>query len=388
MDAAAQLLSQLVAIPSVNPMGRALSGPGIFETGMSDFLESWFRDLGVSCVRDEVAPGRTNIIARYDAPGARRVLLYDVHQDTVPVDNMIIDPFRAAIEGDRLYGRGSCDIKGAMASILLAFRRLVQERPAGSASVVVACTVDEEFTHLGASKLAREAVAPDVAIIAEPTKLNVVNCHKGAARWKIRTSGVACHSSTPWLGANAIYRMRAVLPALASYASDLHKRQPDPALGPPTLSVGRIEGGQSVNVVPDGCAIEIDRRVLPGETALDCVGDVRRWLTERLPQAQGSEPPFFMFDDPWLDASPLSPRSGQDWVGLVCDSVAESIGRSPQVMGVPYGTDAGALAKVGWPCLVLGPGDIAQAHTKDEWVDLNEIRTAVDVYYDLARRLG
>ena len=168
-----------------------------------------------------MAPGRDNLLAWYDAPDARRLILFDVHQDTVPADGMTIPPFVPEIAGGRLSGRGSCDVKGSMAAMLSAFARLVRERPPGSASVLLACTVDEEFTHLGSSRLAETQHGAELAIVAEPTLLNLVHCHKGALRWKIRTKGVACHSSTPHLGVNAIYRMGRVLDLLQKYAGTL-----------------------------------------------------------------------------------------------------------------------------------------------------------------------
>ncbi len=132
-------------------MGRPLSGTGPLEGGVTDFLEAHFRRLRVDFERQPIAPGRDNIVARYDptGDGPRRTLLWDAHQDTVPTDGMTIPPFDPRIDGDRLYGRGSCDVKGGLASMLHAFSRLVAERPAGSATVLMACTVDEEFTHIG-----------------------------------------------------------------------------------------------------------------------------------------------------------------------------------------------------------------------------------------------
>ena len=243
VDDVIRLLSELVAIPSVNPMGRALAGEGFLETRLTDYLEAWFRDLRVECRRTVVSPGRDNLVARYEAPGSRRTILFDVHQDTVPTDGMTIPPFEPTIAGGRLSGRGACDVKGSMAAMLSAFARLVRERPAGSASVVLACTVDEEFTHTGSSRLAESHHGAELAIVAEPTRLDLVHCHKGALRWKIRTRGVACHSSTPHQGVNAIYRMSHVLQALESFAGTLSRSAPHPILGPPSLSVGRIEGG-------------------------------------------------------------------------------------------------------------------------------------------------
>jgi acetylornithine deacetylase/succinyl-diaminopimelate desuccinylase family protein len=383
VDAVTRLLSDLVSISSVNTMGRALSGPGIFEAGMSDYLERFFRDLGVPCERQTIAPGRDNLLARYAAPQARRLLVFDAHQDTVPTDGMTIDPFQPVIEGDRLYGRGSCDIKGGMAAMLTAFARLVRERPGGSASVIMACTVDEEFTHKGSSRLAESRLGADLAIVAEPTKLDIVNSHKGAVRWKIRTHGVACHSSQPHLGRNAIYRMAQVVSALAEHARELAGSPQDPVLGPPSLSVGRIEGGQSVNVVPDWCEIEIDRRVIPGETPLDCPKRALEFVRTQLGGLEGVESL-----PPWINLPALSWQGSDEWIKLIQGEVARVTGRTPAVTGVPYGTDAGPLGASGLPCLVFGPGDIAQAHTKDEWVDLTEVRTAADIYFHIACVLG
>jgi acetylornithine deacetylase/succinyl-diaminopimelate desuccinylase family protein len=387
VDAVTRLLSDLVAIPSVNPMGRPLKGPGYFEGEMTDYLERYFGDLGVPFERTPIAPGRDNIVARFESPRGRRVVLFDAHQDTVPTDGMTIAPFVPERIAGRLYGRGSCDVKGGMAAMLTAFARLVRDRPPGSASVLMACTVDEEFTHIGSSYLAAHETRADLAIVAEPTRLDLVNRHKGAIRWKVRTRGVACHSSTPHLGVNAIYRMAEVIRLLQEYAQELAGSTPDPVLGPPSLSVGRIEGGQSVNVVPDWCEIEVDRRIIPGESATDCLTRVREFLTDRTGESKGD---WLEFLPPWVSMPALSPgEAGSDeWIGVVQRAIAGAIGRTPEVTGVPYGTDAGPLGAAGLPCLVFGPGDIAQAHTKDEWIELDQVSAAVDAYYQIACALG
>lgn len=383
MDAVTRLLSDLVQIPSVNPMGREVSGPLFLEGRLTDHLERFFRDRGITCRRDPILPGRENLLALYEAPNSRRTILFDVHQDTVPVDGMTIDPFAATIEGNRLYGRGSCDVKGSMAAMLLAFARLVSERPAGSSSVLLALTVDEEFTHVGSTRLAETCAGVDLAVVAEPTRMDLVTTHKGAIRWKIRSHGVACHSSTPHLGDNAIYRMARVVSALSEHASELSRAAPDPILGPPSLSVGRIEGGQSVNVVPDWCEIEIDRRVIPGETGESAIEGVAQFLRGRLGSLDGLE-----FLPPWVKMPALSPNMPSEVLDAMSDAIRGVTGRIPDRRGVPFGTDAGPLGQVGVPCVVLGPGDIAQAHTKDEWVDLDEVRQAVEMYYRIAIAVG
>ncbi|MDX2038692.1 MAG: M20 family metallopeptidase [Isosphaeraceae bacterium] len=382
MDSVTRLLSDLVAIPSVNPMGRSVAGTGYLEGGMTAYLVDWFGRIGVPVTRRMIAPGRENVIARYIAPRSKRVVLFDAHQDTVPTDGMTIAPFDPVVRDGRLYGRGSCDVKGGMTAMLLAFERLVRERPEDSASVVMACTVDEEYTHIGSSDLAENPVGADLAIVAEPTRLDLVDRHKGAVRWKIRARGVACHSSTPQLGRNAIYRIAEVVSALANHAAELAKSTPDPVLGPPSLSVGRIEGGQSVNIVPDWAEVEIDRRVIPGETPDECRERVREAVERELGSLDDLE-----FLPPWVRMPALAPRF-ESWVPPIVDAITRATGRAPSVQGVPYGTDGGPLAAAGLPAFVFGPGDIAQAHTKDEWIELDQVRSAVEAYFSIACGIG
>jgi acetylornithine deacetylase len=376
VDAVARLLADLVAIPSVNPMGRAVRGEEHLEGRLSDYLAAFFREHGIPFERRTVSEGRDNLIARFEGTRPGRTILYDVHQDTVPVEGMTVPPFGAEVRDGRLYGRGACDVKGSMAAMLTALARLTRERPPGAAPVILACTVDEEFTHTGSSRLAEEPLGADLAIVAEPTRLDLVTTHKGATRWKIRTRGVACHSSTPHLGDNAIYRMARVISALEDYARELAAAAPDPVLGPPSLSVGRVEGGQSVNVVPDSCEIEVDRRVIPGEDSTACPEQARAFLRGRLGTLDGVE-----FSKPWVNMPALVPRVAPDDLEAIGGVVREVTGRAPSIGGVPYGTDAGPLSRSGLACVVFGPGDIAQAHTKDEWIELEQVRAAAELFY-------
>jgi acetylornithine deacetylase/succinyl-diaminopimelate desuccinylase-like protein len=300
----------------------------------------------------------------------------------VPADGMTIPPFVPEVADGRLAGRGSCDVKGSMAAMLTAFARLVRERPPGSASVLLACTVDEEFTHIGSSRLSETMHRAELAIVAEPTLLNLVHCHKGALRWTIRTKGVACHSSTPHLGVSAIYRMGVVLDALQKHAALLAASAPDPILGPPTLSVGRIEGGQSVNVVPDWCDIEVDRRLIPGENATAAMDTVKE-LIENLFEDPGS----VEMSKPWVHMPPLTAQA-TGWLEPLSRAIETATAHRPILMGVPFGTDAGPLSEKGTPCVVFGPGDIAQAHTKDEWIDLEQVHKAARAYFQIAVDLG
>jgi acetylornithine deacetylase len=373
-----RLLRDLVRLPSINPMGRDLPPEHLYEHRVTAYLESFFRDLGVPVERQAVAPLRENIIARCDL-GGRRTYLFEVHQDTVPVDHMTIDPFGAVIDNGRLYGRGACDIKGGMAAMLTAFARLAKEKPAGAANVILACSVDEEHTFFGVQRMVKNGLRADGAIVAEPTSLRIVQAHKGAVRWHVTTPGRACHSSTPEQGINAIYRMGRLLTLIERYAERLRASRTDPLLGPPTLSVGCIEGGSSVNTIPDFCRIHVDRRLVPGEdsaAALAAFNDALRAEVD-LP---------FDYSEPWIDLPSLpadAPPGKVEFVRRFGAFLDRALGRH-ECIAVPYGTDASTLSQAGIPALVFGPGDIAQAHTRDEWVDLAEVERAAELLFRFA----
>jgi acetylornithine deacetylase len=370
------LLQALVRLPSVNPMGRSVQGPIYFEHQVTAYLEEVFRGLGVPYERQPVAPQRDNIVARLDV-GAQRTLLLEAHQDTVPVDGMTIDPFGGVIDHGRLYGRGACDIKSGLAAMLTAFARLVHDKRRAAMNVILACTVDEEHTFQGVQELVKRCVRADFAIVAEPTDLDIVNAHKGVARFVLTTLGKACHSSRPDRGVNAVYRMGHVLTGIERFAKVLELSRTDPVLGPPTISVGRIEGGVSVNTVPDSCRIEIDRRVIPGEDAAATCAELVRFLREQ-------EMIEFEFDcpAPWMSMPALSPQGSEELVALLAKAIVAVDGLHP-VVSVPYGTDASIIARAGIPAVVFGPGDIAQAHTKDEWVALDEVAKASEILFRL-----
>jgi acetylornithine deacetylase len=377
MSRSLELLRQLVAIPSVNPMGRDVSGPEFREGRVSDFLESFFRRLGVACEQTEVLPGRDNVVARFDA-GATRTILLDAHQDTVSAEGMTVEPFTPAERDGRLYGRGACDVKGGLAAMLATFERLVRERPAGAANVVLSCCCDEESTMRGIRALVAgwtRADRPDAAIIAEPTGLDVVVAHKGVVRWQVTTTGRACHSSAPDRGVNAIYRMARVVTALEEYAAELPTLVPThPLCGPATLSVGRIEGGAGVNTVPDSCGVLIDRRLLPGEDAGTAIDHAHAALTCR-----AGVP--FEFLPPWHVLPSLNDGPNAVLADRLLAQV-RAVAGPRRAVGVPYGTHAARTAAAGVPSVVFGPGDIAQAHTADEWIEVAQLDLASEVYFN------
>jgi acetylornithine deacetylase len=343
---------------------------------------------------------------------------------------MTIEPFAAEIKDNRLYGRGACDIKGGLAAMIAALARLNAEKPRGRATVVLACTVNEEHGFTGAThwaatysqaRRAGDATGgqtrgrrgtkspaaaagkaplplgeglgegsskllprvPDACIVAEPTRLNVVVAHKGAVRWRTHTTGVATHSSQPHLGDNAIYHMSRVLQVLELYARDVVPTLGShPLVGHPTLSVGLIGGGLSVNTVPDRATIEIDRRVLPGEDPQAAFDHAIDFINTRV--VVGTP---VVHDPPFMFTRGLPDDANGELAERLSDSIRTLAGPTSdagQTIGVPFGTDAPHYAGTGCPTVVFGPGSIDQAHTADEWLDLDELRLASEVLYDFA----
>lgn len=415
------LLADLVRIPSVNPMGRNVAGDIYLEQRLTDFLQDLFERLGLAWERHTVARERDNIIVRVDGqkPPEKggRVLMLEAHQDTVPIDGMTIDPFAAEIKDNRLYGRGACDIKGGLAAMIAAIARLAVEKPKSRPTVVLACTVNEEHGFTGAThwaatyaqtrstseagaaaakpkrgaKPASPAKAtskllprvPDACIVAEPTRLNVVVAHKGAVRWRTHTTGIATHSSQPHLGDNAIYHMSRVLQILELYSRDVVPTLGShPLVGHPTLSVGLVSGGISVNTVPDRATIEIDRRVLPGEDPQVAFDHAIEFINSRI--VAGTP---VIHDPPFMFTRGLPDDKNGELAARLSAAIRGHIGPDSdagQVIGVPFGTDAPHYAATGCPTVVFGPGSIDQAHTADEWLDLDELRAATEVLYDFA----
>jgi acetylornithine deacetylase len=290
---------------------------------------------------------------------------------------MVVDPFGAVVKDGRLYGRGACDVKGGLAAMLAALVKLHATKALSAGKVHLAMTVDEEHNFSGIHALAKSGIRADFAIVAEPTQLDIVTAHKGVTRWTIETMGKACHCSTPALGDNAIYHMARVVYEVETFAETLSDRPKHPTLGRPTLSLGRIDGGTSTNTVPDSCRIELDRRLVPGETATSAVAE----LTDFLQNDPNTADLPMRVSAPLFICPPLAPNQPEEWLHKLGHAMERVTGRVHERVAVPFGTNASTLAEAGIPSVVFGPGSIAQAHTKDEWIELKSVEHAAEILF-------
>jgi acetylornithine deacetylase len=391
MSDTAATLADLVRRPSVNPMGRDVSGPEYLEGRITDYLVQRFTAADIPWARQAVAPGRDNVVARLEGtvPGAP-VLLWDAHQDTVPAEGMTVEPFTPLVREGRLYGRGSCDVKGGMAAMLVALDRLRASALPRRATVVFAATINEEFGFTGARALARLwgtaaatavdgpaqallAARPVAAIVAEPTGLDLVMQHKGAVRWRIRVRGRACHSACPEQGVNAIYPAGRAILALEQLAAELLRRHADHPCGAPTLNLGTIRGGAGVNLVPDLTVLEVERRVVPGESPVAARDEVIARVAAACGAADVEHDPPFLESAGLPDAA--ADPTAAPWIDALA-AAARAGGAAARRTAARYGTNASVFAEAGVPSVVFGPGSIAQAHTADEWIELAQVDAA------------
>lgn len=378
---AIQLLRDMIAIPSVNPM-RAGSDLSV-ERELVEYIETTLRRAGIDCERQTVSEGRENVVAVIHASGGGDTgngLMLNSHLDTVPVANMSIDPFDPVVRDGRVYGRGSCDAKGSIAAMITALIAHANspERPV---PIVFAALADEEFSFSGSWKLIERDWPVKACIVGEPTKLRSIIAHKGVARWLIRMTGKSAHGAMPELGHNAIYDGARVALALETYAQELASRPPHPLLGPPTLNVGRVAGGSSVNIVPDSCEFEVEQRLLPGEDGRQAVRACEAWVRERV----GNEIRLVV-NEPYLVDPALDTPRETEVVRAVGAAHQSEFGIASAIEGARYGTDGSKLAQAGIETLVCGPGDIAQAHTCDEFIKIEQVEKAVRLYTRVIER--
>ena len=361
-----KLLAEIIALPSVNPAFLPPRHPHAGEKRVADFLAATAARAGLEVEFQKVLPGRANIIARLRPAGKiRQTILLAPHLDTVGAGGTKFIPQR---KNGRLHGRGACDTKGCVAAMLSGLMELAggKNRPAHT-QIVFAGLIDEENAQAGSRALAASGFKADLAIVGEPTKLQVVTAHKGSLWLQLTAHGQAAHGATPHLGKNAIHEMARIVDALETdYAKQL-KRRKHPLLGSGTVNVGKISGGTQPNIVPDACVIEIDRRTLPGETEKSVVREITALLRAKKLSAEISS----------FKLAPALPLETDFRLPLVRDFLRSAKQRRP--VGVDYFCDAAVLSAGGIPSVVFGPGDIAQAHTADEWISLAELERGKDL---------
>lgn len=353
------------------------------ETAVAGFLRDWFTRHGIEATLQAVEGERANVLAKVPGGSGPSVLL-NGHIDTVPAGDMR-NAFAPEIRGDVLWGRGACDMKGAVAAMCCTLFELASAKVQLSGDLWFAGTVDEETGSLGVKALMESGFHADHAVVGEPTSLRVAIAHKGSSFLRIALTGRGAHGSRPELGVNAAsYAARIVVAVEETLRTKLAGRR-HPLLGESTVSVGRVCGGTQPNIVAERCEILIDRRYIPGEPAP--IGEVRALVAEICDPVDGLS--FQIEETPESSVVPHSPLDtrADSPVVSTASAVCGGLGLDATPIGVTYWTDGGHLAASGVDTVVLGPGDIAHAHGPSEHVRIGELEDAVSIYCGIIRRM-
>ena len=365
-------LSELVAIPSVNPFD-AEPRKGFREKEMAEYYADIMNQLGLDVQCNEIQPGRFNVFGYRKGSGGGSTLMLAGHLDTVDVEGYE-NAFDTRIEDGRIYGRGTCDMKAALAAYLELIRLLNEADIALKGDLILGGVADEEYQMIGSKHVGANGPHADYGIIGEPSDLEICPANKGQLGTFIKTFGYSVHSSVPEKGVNAIIHMAKVIEAFSDYNDQLLKADPHPLCGNGRFSPGVIKGGSIVSTVPDLCELEVDRRVLPGETTEKVYAEYRQRLDPLVKTVPGFK---YEITKPSWDIPPNDVSLDEPVVQTLLQAYSRFFQKPTQVRAFVGGTDA---PNMGFPSVICGPGSIPQAHSLNEYVTEDQLIGAVKMY--------
>ncbi|MFW9975788.1 MAG: M20 family metallopeptidase [Candidatus Thorarchaeota archaeon] len=366
------LLKELVATNSENPPGH--------EVEVAKVLRNHLEAYGIMCISVGPATRPNLIFSSHD--GQIGDIVMHGHMDTVPsgpIENWSYDPFSPEIANGRLFGRGACDMKGAVAALAETLILYTEERH--RKPLIVLATSDEESGCSGAEEVAKSGLLNGIAfgVCAEPTSLQVLVGEKGMFWSKVIATGKSAHGSRPEEGANAI---QACMDAIRYLTEEPFPYEPDDLLGTPTMNIGVIEGGIKINVVPDKCEAQLDMRTVKGQDP----DTLLKAMNFRLDVAGLSD----RVRVDYIHGKPAVFTPTDSKIVVLTKTVVEHItGKKPLLGTATYGTDCSVLQpKIGIQNVICGPGSIRQAHQPNEYISLEELYQSVNVYLEIARHFS
>jgi acetylornithine deacetylase len=365
------LLAAMVAIPSVNPALAGMSDPAEWagEGAMARFVAEWLVANGVEAVLDEVEPGRPNVVVHLPGPQGSPRVVWEGHLDTVQVDGMAA-PFVPVVRDGRLYGRGAVDDKASLAMFMLALR--AAKGQVRTADVTFVAAIDEEVTFRGASHHIARNGPYDMGIAGEPTGLRIVAACKGVIRFVIEVHGRNAHASRPDEGIDAIAIAMGLLQHLRAHM-DADRRH-HPLLGRRTLTCTLFEAGEGPNSVAARARLTFDMRTLPDQTGQEAWEEIAD-VVARFPRPGGAS---IDLKPPFIDSISMEVESDAAVIARL-QPVLRSFGIDPTPLGAPFGSDATKFTRAGSPTVVFGPGSIEQAHSPDEYVEIDQVVLAAEI---------
>jgi acetylornithine deacetylase len=365
-DYLTNILAGLVKINSINP---DLSNDGVGEAEIAEYVAEQLRLSGMEVQLQELAPKRYNVVGIRRGRGGGKSLMLNAHLDTVGINGME-NPFIPEIQNDRLYGRGSQDMKGGLAAMLAVGRALQEAGVELSGDLIIAGVADEEYASMGTRNLIRQHVT-DAAIVTEPTELRLCLAHRGFILYEIETFGRAAHGSRYKEGIDAIALMGRFIVRLEQLGYSLLEREPHPLVGPPSLHTSLIRGGTEASTYPAHCQMEFERRTCPGENYQKANNEIQMILND----LSNEDSNFKAALQPYLSRPPFEVSPQSEFVSLIREAMIDHL-KSPVLSGgASFWTDAALLAEAGINSVLLGPTGQG-LHSKEEWVD---IKSCIDL---------
>ncbi len=368
-----ELLSQLVAIDSVNP---DLVPGGAGEREIAHFVGDWLTRHGVEVTYQESASNRPNVIGVVRGTGGGRSLMLNAHMDTVGLGGPD-GALTARVDGNRLYGRGAWDMKGSLAAIMLVSAEVAKSPLKGD--VIITAVTDEEYASIGTQAIVREYSA-DAAIVTEPSDMETCIAHKGFVWAEIETIGEAAHGSRLNAGIDAIAKMGGVLVGLTQLDRSLRAGPVHPLVESASVHASLIEGGIELSTYPDRCLLQIERRTIPGETAAKVEGELQSIIA----RAGENDPAFRAEVRIGIVRDPFEISVDSPIVKTLRGAMNTTIGHDRIFKQTTGWMDSALLSAAGIPTVVFGPGGDG-AHAASEWIDLDQLEQCRQIYLSTAR---
>ena len=368
------LAQELIKIPSDETAG---------EKEVCEYLESYLKSLGMKVRLQEVLPNRPNIIAEVIGDEVGKSIMFNGHVDTVPVGDIkkwSMDPYSAIIKDNKLFGRGSTDMKGAIASMIIAMKFIMNNVEKFNGKIIFTGVMAEETTGLGTQKIVEENIKADMAVVGEPSDEKIYRAHKGTMWFNLSTYGKLEHSSESNSESNnAIINMMKLIMEINEISKELETIENN-LVGHPSINIGLINGGTKQNMIADSCRISIDRRTLPEEKTDEILDKLRirldglRSLDDRLT--------FDLEIDTIREAVEVA--ESEQIVQEVKNALNKVINKNPTISGMKATTDMSILVNQGnIPSVIYGPGFIKQAHTVDEFIEVKRLVESSQVYAEI-----
>ncbi|RLE00871.1 MAG: peptidase M20 [Bacteroidetes bacterium] len=369
------LLENMIRIPSINPssLNLGLSHQGTGEAKLATYIAAYMEKLGIEVQYERLDENRANVIGIWKGTGGGRSIMLNGHMDTVGIEHMKIEPFTPEFKDGKIFGRGAGDMKGGIASQIMAVQSLIEAGKRLRGDVLLTFVADEEYGSIGTESVLKSYSA-DAAIVCEPTGLDIVIAHKGFAWIDVEVFGRAVHGSKPEEGIDAIAKAGKILVEVERLGEEILPQKTHPLLGSPSIHASLIQGGSDLSTYPGYCKIQLERRNLPGEDMPAISEEIQNLLSEI-----GSQDSKFKAESDVFSYRPAFEISReQPIIQSLSRSYISNCGEQPQFVGESGWMDSALLDEAGIPVVCFGPAGEG-FHAEIECIDFNSMITTTEI---------